>query len=44
VFGAFIGEAHSGGQAALGKLVTDICHDNAAVYFGLEYGRFPAKA
>ena len=27
-------------EAALGKLVTDICHDNAAAYFGLEYGRF----
>jgi glucuronate isomerase len=27
-------------EAALGKLVTDICHDNAAAYFGLEYGKF----
>jgi glucuronate isomerase len=27
-------------EAAVGKLVTDICHDNAATYFGLEYGQF----
>jgi glucuronate isomerase len=27
-------------EAALGKLVRDICHDNAASYFGLDYGRF----
>jgi glucuronate isomerase len=27
-------------EATLGKLVRDICHDNAAAYFGLEYGRF----
>ena len=27
-------------EGALGKLVTDICHDNAAAYFGLEYGKF----
>jgi glucuronate isomerase len=29
-----------GDEAAVGKLVTDICHDNAAAYFGLEYGSF----
>lgn len=27
-------------EASLGKLVTDICHGNAAAYFGLDYGRF----
>ncbi|MDF3058447.1 MAG: glucuronate isomerase [Rariglobus sp.] len=27
-------------EAALGRLVQDICHDNAAAYFGLDYGRF----
>ena len=27
-------------EASLGKLVSDICHDNAAAYFGLEIGRF----
>ena len=27
-------------EAALGKLVRDICHDNAVAYFGLEHGRF----
>ena len=27
-------------EASLGKLVRDICHDNAAAYFGLEIGRF----
>jgi glucuronate isomerase len=27
-------------ETALGKLVRDICHDNAAGYFGLEHGRF----
>lgn len=27
-------------EKALGRLVTDICHGNAAAYFGLEHGRF----
>lgn len=27
-------------EALLGKMVSDICHDNAAAYFGLDYGRF----
>jgi glucuronate isomerase len=27
-------------EASLGRLVTDICHDNAAAYFGLDYRRF----
>ena len=27
-------------EASLGRLVRDICHDNAAAYFGLEIGRF----
>jgi len=27
-------------EAALSKLVTDICYDNATAYFGLEFGKF----